>query len=86
MEPLGESLERPTFDCPLAPVRALGTLAETEVFLRDRGLLSRIDAAAPRRTRRSALHDRPDLPKVVRCPRPIVMRGSEYVRMGSHDH
>ena len=34
-------LERRAFDCRLTPDRALGTLAEAEAFLRDRGLLTR---------------------------------------------
>src|SRR5215470_13530447 len=41
-------LERRAFDCRLTPDRALGTLAEAEAFLRDRGLLTRTaDGALP---------------------------------------
>jgi len=41
-------LERRAFDCRLTPDRALGTLAEAEAFLRDRGLLTRTaDCALP---------------------------------------
>ena len=48
MEPLGELLERRAFDCRLTPDRALGTLAEAEEFLHDRGLLTRTaDCALP---------------------------------------
>lgn len=45
---LAELLERRAFDCRLTPDRALGTLAEAEAFLRDRGLLTRTaDCALP---------------------------------------
>ena len=48
MEPLGELLERRAFACRLTADRALGTLAEAEAFLRDRGLLTRTaDSALP---------------------------------------
>ena len=48
MELLAMLLERRAFDCRLTPDRALGTLAEAEVFLRDRGLLTRTaDCALP---------------------------------------
>jgi hypothetical protein len=41
-------LDRRAFECRLAPDRALGTLAEAEAFLRDRGLLTRTaDCALP---------------------------------------
>jgi len=41
-------LERRAFDCRLTSDRALGTLAEAEAFLRDRGLLTRTaDCALP---------------------------------------
>ena len=41
-------LERRAFDCRLTPDRVLGTLAEAEAFLRDRGLLTRTaDGALP---------------------------------------
>jgi hypothetical protein len=40
--------ERRAFECRLTPDRALGTLAESEEFLRDRGLLTRTpDCALP---------------------------------------
>ena len=48
MELLTVLLERRAFDCRLTPDRALGTLAEAEAFLRDRGLLTRTaDSALP---------------------------------------
>jgi hypothetical protein len=48
VEPLGELLERRAFECRLIPDRALGTLAEAEEFLHDRGLLTRTaDCALP---------------------------------------
>jgi len=40
VELLKALLDRRLFDCRLAPDRALGTLAEAETFLRDRGLLT----------------------------------------------
>jgi hypothetical protein len=48
MELLGALRERRAFECRLTPDRALGTLAEAEAFLRDRGLLTRTaDGALP---------------------------------------
>ena len=48
MELLTVLLERRAFDCRLTPDRVLGTLAEAEAFLRDRGLLTRTaDGALP---------------------------------------
>ena len=48
VEPLAEQLQRRAFECRLTPDRALGTLAEAEAFLRDRGLLTRTaDCALP---------------------------------------
>jgi hypothetical protein len=48
VELLAMLLERRAFDCRLTPDRALGTLAEAEAFLRDRGLLTRTaDGALP---------------------------------------
>jgi len=48
VESLTELRERRAFCCRLAPGRALGSLAEAEVFLRDRGLLTRTaDCALP---------------------------------------
>src|SRR5215472_1758160 len=48
MELLTTLLERRAFDCRLTSDRALGTLAEAEAFLRDRGLLTRTaDCALP---------------------------------------
>ena len=48
MELLRALVDRRLFDCRLAPDRALGTLAEAEAFLRDRGLLTRAaDCALP---------------------------------------
>ena len=48
MELLGDLLERRVFDCRLTADRALGTLAEAEAFLQDRGLLTRTaDCALP---------------------------------------
>src|SRR5690348_15385043 len=48
VESLRALLERRLFDCRLTPDRALGTLAEAEAFLRDRGLLTRTaDCALP---------------------------------------
>ena len=48
MELLRAMLDRRLFDCRLTPDRALGTLAEAETFLRDRGLLTRTaDCALP---------------------------------------
>jgi hypothetical protein len=48
VELLTTLLERRAFDCRLTPDRALGTLAEAEAFLRDRGLLTRTaDCALP---------------------------------------
>ena len=41
VELLRAMLDRRLFDCRLTPDRALGTLAEAETFLRDRGLLTR---------------------------------------------
>jgi hypothetical protein len=54
-------LERRAFDCRLTPDRALGTLAEAEAFLRDRGLLTRTpDCALP--SLYEACHERPYQP------------------------
>jgi hypothetical protein len=48
VEMLRALLDRRLFDCRLTPDRALGTLAEAEAFLRDRGLLTRTaDCALP---------------------------------------
>jgi hypothetical protein len=48
MDSLRALLDRRVFDCRLSPDRALGTLAEAEAFLRDRGLLTRTaDCALP---------------------------------------
>jgi hypothetical protein len=48
MELLRALLDRRLFDCRLTPDRALGTLAEAEAFLHDRGLLTRTaDCALP---------------------------------------
>ena len=48
MELLTTLLERRAFDCRLTSDRGLGTLAEAEAFLRDRGLLTRTaDCALP---------------------------------------
>ena len=48
MESLTELRERRAFRCRLTPDRALGSLAEAEAFLRDRGLLTRTaDCALP---------------------------------------
>jgi hypothetical protein len=48
VESLTALLERRLFECRLTPDRALGTLAEAEAFLRDRGLLTRTaDCALP---------------------------------------
>jgi len=48
VELLRALLDRRAFDCRLAPDRALGTLAEADAFLRDRGLLTRTaDGALP---------------------------------------
>jgi hypothetical protein len=48
VEPLAELLRRRERECRLTPDRALGTLAEAEAFLRDRGLLTRTaDCALP---------------------------------------
>jgi hypothetical protein len=48
MELLADLLERRAFDCRLTGDRALGTLAEAEAFLHDRGLLTRTaDCALP---------------------------------------
>ena len=48
MTSLIELRERRTFECRLAPDRALQTLAEADAFLRDRGLLTRTaDCALP---------------------------------------
>ena len=48
MELLRALLDRRAFECRLTPDRALGTLAEAEAFLRDRGLLTRTaDCALP---------------------------------------
>jgi hypothetical protein len=45
---LADLLERRTFECRLAPERALQSLDEAETFLRDRGLLTRAaDSALP---------------------------------------
>jgi hypothetical protein len=58
---LGELLERRGFDCRLAPDRALGTLAEAEAFLHDRGLLTRTpDCALP--SLYEACHEEPYKP------------------------
>ena len=48
VEPLAELLEQRAFECRLTADRALGTLADAEAFLRDRGLLTRTaDCALP---------------------------------------
>jgi len=48
VELLRALLDRRAFECRLTPDRALGTLAEAEAFLRDRGLLTRTaDCALP---------------------------------------
>ncbi len=48
MSALAELQERRAVECRLTPDRALGTLAEAETFLRDRGLLTRTaDSALP---------------------------------------
>jgi hypothetical protein len=48
VELLRALLDQRLFDCRLTPDRALGTLAEAEAFLRDRGLLTRTaDCALP---------------------------------------
>jgi hypothetical protein len=45
---LGELMERRVFECRLARERALGTFAEAQAFLEDRGLLTRTaDCALP---------------------------------------
>jgi hypothetical protein len=61
VELLGELLERRVFDCRLAPDRPLGTLAEAEAFLQDRGLLTRTaDCALP--SLYEACHEEPYQP------------------------
>jgi hypothetical protein len=61
MELLTTLLERRAFDCRLTPDRALGTLAEAEAFLRDRGLLTRTpDCALP--SLYEACHEEPYQP------------------------
>jgi hypothetical protein len=61
VELLGELLERRVFDCRLAPDRPLGTLAEAEAFLQDRGLLTRTaDCALP--SLYEACHEEPYKP------------------------
>lgn len=58
---LAELLERRAFDCRLTPDRALGTLAEAEAFLQDRGLLTRTaDCALP--SLYQACHEEPYKP------------------------
>jgi hypothetical protein len=48
MESLAELVERRAFECRLTADRALGSLAEAEAFLNDRGLLTRTaDGALP---------------------------------------
>jgi hypothetical protein len=48
MESLAELRERRAFDCRLAPGRALDSLADAAVFLRERGMLTRTaDCALP---------------------------------------
>jgi hypothetical protein len=61
VELLGELLERRVFDCRLDPDRPLGTLAEAEAFLQDRGLLTRTaDCALP--SLYEACHEEPYKP------------------------
>ena len=61
MESLGQLLERRAFECRLTPDRALRTLAETEAFLQDRGLLTRTaDCALP--SLYEACHEEPYKP------------------------
>ena len=61
MKLLAELLERRAFDCRLTPDRALGTLAEAEAFLQDRGLLTRTaDCALP--SLYQACHEEPYKP------------------------
>src|SRR5215472_13126004 len=61
VELLTTLLERRAFDCRLTPDRALGTLAEAEAFLRDRGLLARTaDCALP--SLYEACHEEPYKP------------------------
>jgi len=48
VESLSELRERRGFQCRLTPDRVLGSVDEAEVFLRDRGLLTRTaDCALP---------------------------------------
>ncbi len=61
MDPLAELVEQRGFDCRLTPDRALGTLADAEAFLRDRGLLTRTsDCALP--SLYEACHEEPYKP------------------------
>ena len=61
MESLAELRERRAFECRLTPGRALGTLAEADAFLHDRGLLTRTtDCALP--SLYEACHEDPYLP------------------------
>jgi hypothetical protein len=61
VESLTALLEWRLFDCRLTPDRALGTLAEAEAFLRDRGLLTRTaDCALP--SLYEACHEEPYKP------------------------
>jgi hypothetical protein len=61
VELLGELRERRAFECRLSADRALGTLAEAEAFLHDRGMLTRTaDCALP--SLYEACHEEPYQP------------------------
>jgi PucR-like helix-turn-helix protein len=61
VESVAELRERRAFECRLTPDRALGTLAEAESFLRERGLLTRTpDCALP--SLYEACHEEPYQP------------------------
>ena len=61
MQSLQELQERRAYECRLTPDRALGSLDEAEVFLRDRGLLTRTaDSALP--SLYEACHEEPYRP------------------------
>jgi hypothetical protein len=61
VESLADLQERRAFECRLTPDRALGTLAEAEAFLQDRGLLTRTaDCSLP--SLYEACHEEPYRP------------------------
>src|ERR671936_1651599 len=61
MSRLQDLQERRAYECRLTPDRALGTLAEAEAFLQDRGLLTRTaDCALP--SLYEACHEEPYKP------------------------